>query len=115
MDVIKSKEGVMLTKRDEIKNDGRSNQHFLEVLNRPTPEDTGEFDDEDFIPESEPIIDVDPAKAEIYAAFKEMRNETAGGVDSLTFEILKTDLEPPVDFLRYFLQKVWKKEQIPED
>lgn len=108
MDVIKSKEGVMLTKRDEINNDGRSNQHFLEVLNRPTPEDTGEFDDEDFIPESEPIIDVDPAKAEIYAAFKE--NGTAGGVDSLTVEILKADLETSVDVLHYVLRKVWEKE-----
>ena len=114
MDMIKSKEGVLLTKQDEIQK--RWKEHFLKVLNRPAPRDTGEIDDEDVIPESEAIIDGNvPTKAEIYAAFKEMRNETAGGVDSLTFEILKTDLEPPVDFLRYFLQKVWKKEQIPED
>ena len=33
----------------------------------------------------------------------------------MTFEILKTDLETPVDVLRCFLQKVWEKEQIPED
>jgi len=78
MDMIKSKEGVLLTKQDEIHK--RWKEHFLEVLNRPAPEDTGEFDDQDVIPESEAIIDVDaPTKAEIYAAFKEMKNGTAGG------------------------------------
>lgn len=49
-------------------------------MNHPAPEDTGEFGDEDVIPESEAIIDVDaPTKAEIYAAFKKMKNGTAVG------------------------------------
>ena len=52
---------------------------------------------------------------EIYAALKEMKNGTAGGVDSLTVEILKADLETSVDVLYYFLHKVWEQEQIPED
>jgi len=79
MDMIKSKEGVLLTKQDEIQK--RWKEHFLEVLNHPAPEDTGEFGDEDVIPESEAIIDVDaPTKAEIYAVFKEMKNRTAGGL-----------------------------------
>ena len=35
-------------------------------MNRPAPEDTGEFDEDEEIPESE--IDIDaPTKAEIYA------------------------------------------------
>ena len=47
-----------------------------------SPEDTVVFDDEDVIPESEAIIDIDvPTKAEIYAAFKEMKNGTVRGVD----------------------------------
>ena len=111
MDMIKSKEGVLLTKQDEIQKQWK--EHFLEVLNRPAPEDTGEFDDEDVIPESEALIDVDvPTKAEIYA---EMKNGSAGGVDSLTVEIIKADLETSVDILYYFLHKVWEQEQIPED
>ena len=101
MDMIKSKEGVLPTKQDEIQK--RWKEHFLKVLNRPAPEDTGEFDDEDVIPESEAIIDVDaPTKTEIYAAFKEMKNGTA-------------DLETSVDVLHYFLHKVWEQEQIPKD
>ena len=40
------------------------------------------FDDEDAIPKSEAIIDIDvPTKAEIHAAFKEMKNGTVRGVD----------------------------------
>jgi len=60
---------VPLTKQDEIQKQWK--EHFLEVLNHPAPEDTGEFDDQDVIPESEAIIV--PTKAEIYAAFKEMK------------------------------------------
>ena len=87
--------------------------HFLEVLNRPAPEDTVDFDEDDEIPESE--IDVDaPTKAEICAALKEMKNGTAGGDDSLTVEILKANLETSVDVLYHLLHKVWEQEQIPE-
>ena len=112
IDMIKSKDGVLLTKQDEILK--RWKEHFLQVLNRPAPEDTGEFEEDDEIPESE--IDVDaPTKAEIHVALKEMKNGTAGGVDSLTIEILKADLETSVDVLYYFLHKVWEQEQIPED
>ena len=109
MDMIKSKDGVLLTKQDEIQK--RWKEHFLEVLNRPAPEDTGEFDEDNGIPESE--IDVDaPTKGEICATLKEMKNEAAGGVDSLTVEILKADLETSVDVLYYFLHKVWEQEQM---
>ena len=55
IDAIKSKDGVLLTKQDEIQK--RWEEHFLEVLNHPAPEDTGEFDEDYEIPESE--IDVD--------------------------------------------------------
>ena len=111
MDMIKSKEAVPLTKQDEIQKWWK--EHFLEVLNRPAPEDTGEFDDQDVIPETDAIIV--PTKAEIYAAFKEMKNRITGEVDSLTIEILKADLETSVDVLHYFLHKVWEQEQILED
>ena len=55
--MIKSKEGVMLTKQDETQK--RWKEHFLEVLNCPAPEDIGEFDDNDLISESEANIDID--------------------------------------------------------
>ena len=98
-----------------MKSKKRWKEHFLQVLNRPAPEDTGEFDeDDDEIPESEIEVDA-PTKAEIYAALKEMKNGTAGGVHSLTVEILKAGLETSVDVLYYFLHKVWEQEQIPED
>ena len=113
-DMIKSKEGVLLTKQDEIQK--RWKEHFLEVLNHPAPEDTGEFDNKDVISESEANIDIDvPTKAEIYAAIREIKNGTTGRVDRLTVEILKADLETSVDVLHYYLHKVREQEQIPED
>ena len=79
-DMIKSEEGVLLTKQDEIQR--RWKEHFLEVLNHPAPEDTGEFDNKDVISESEANIDIDVAtKAEIYAALREIKNRTTGGVN----------------------------------
>ena len=38
---LKNKEGVLVTNQDEIQK--RWKEHFLEVLNRPAPEDAGEF------------------------------------------------------------------------
>ena len=111
-DMIKSKEGVLLTKQDEVQK--RWKKHFLEVMNCPAPEDKGEFDDEDVISESEANIDIDaPTKAEIYAAFKEMKNETAGGIDRLKrVSDFKGRL---VAVLHYRLHKACEQEQIPED
>ena len=87
---MKKKGEVRPSKQDEIQK--RWKEHFLEVLNRPAPEDNLEFDDEAGIPE--PEIDVDALrKAENYAALKEKENGTAGGVDSLTVEMLKAELE----------------------
>ena len=63
--MTKSKDGVLLTKEDEIQK--RWKEPFLQVLNRPAPEDTGEFDEDDEISESEIEVDA-PTKAEIYAA-----------------------------------------------
>lgn len=83
-------------------------------MNRPALEDAVEFDGDDGIPDPEIAVEA-PTRVEIYAALKEMKNGTAGGVDSLTIEILKADLETGLDVLHYFLHKVWEQEQLPED
>ena len=55
----------------------------------------------------DPEIAIDaPAKADINAALKEMKNGTAGGVDSLTAEILKADLGTYVDILHCLLLRI---------
>ena len=109
--MVKSKDGVLLTKQDEIQK--RWKEHFLEVLNRPAPEEEAEVDEDDGNTDPEIAIDA-PTKTEIYAALKEMKNGTARGVDSLTAEIL-ADLETSVDILHCLLRKVWEQEQLPGD
>ena len=49
MDMVKNKDGVLLTNQDEIQK--RWKEYFLEVLNRPAPEDKGEPDGDDGIPD----------------------------------------------------------------
>ena len=114
MDMVKNKDGVLLTNQDEIQK--RWKEHFLEVLNRPAPEEAGEFDEDDGIPDPEITVDSPTSlRAETYAALKEMKNKTARGVDSLTIKILKAHLEISLDVLHYFLHKVWEQEQFPGD
>ena len=111
--MVKSKDGLLLTNQDEIQK--RWKEHFLEVLNRPAPEDTRQFEEHDGIPD--PKIAVDAHKPEISAALKGMKNRAAGGVDGLIVEILTADLETSrsADILHYFLHEVWEQEQLPED
>ena len=68
MDMVKNKDGVLLTNQDEIQK--RWKEHFLAVLNRPAPEDAGEFDGDDGIPDPEIAVGA-PTRAEIYDALKE--------------------------------------------
>ena len=100
MDMVKNKDGVLLTNQDEIQK--RWKEHFLEVLNRPAPEDAGKIDGDDGTSDPEIAVGA-PTRAEIYEALKETNNGTAGEVDSLTIEVLKADLETSLDVLHYFL------------
>lgn len=62
MEKVKNIDGVLLTNQDEIQK--RQKEHFLKVLNRPAPEDAGEFDGDDVIPDPEITVDA-PTRAEI--------------------------------------------------
>ena len=46
---------------------------------------------------------------------KNTAEQLGDGVDSLTIEILKADLETCLDVLHYFLHEVWEQEQRPVD
>jgi len=52
--MVKNKDGVQLTNQDEIEKIWK--EHFLEVLNLPVPEDTGQVEEDDGIPDPE-IVD----------------------------------------------------------
>ena len=87
-DSIRSKEGILLTKEEEVKK--RWKEHFAEVLNRPPPT-RSEVESEAY----ETLeIETGPAThAEIRTAIQQLKNGKAGGVDGVTTELMKADIE----------------------
>ena len=53
--------------------------------------------------------------AEIRTAIQQMKNGKAGGVDGVTTELMKADLETTVAVLYELLLKIWESERIPND
>ena len=81
-DSVRSKEGILLLrKEEEVKK--RLKKHFAEGLNRPPPTQS-EVECE----ACEPVT-----QAEIRTAIKQMKNGKAGGVDGMTAELMRADLE----------------------
>ena len=109
-DSIRSKEGILLTKEEEVKK--RWKEHFAEVLNRPPPT-RSEVESEAY----ETLeIETGPAThAEIRTAIQQLKNGKAGGVDGVTTELMKADIETTVAVLYELLLKIWESERVPND
>ena len=54
-------------------------------------------------------------KTEIRAALKSMKNGKAAGCDDIPVEILKADVTTTTDVLYQLFNKIWEKEEIPEE
>ena len=109
-DSVRSKEGILLTKEEEVKK--RWKEHFAEVLNRPPPT-RSEVESEACEP-----LEIETGlvtHAEIRTAIEQMKNGKAGGVDGMTTELTKADLETTVAVLYELLLKVWESETVPND
>ena len=109
-DSVRSKEGILLTKEEEVKK--RWKEHFAEALNRPPPT-WSEVESE----AGEPL-EIETgliSHAEIRTAINQMKNGKAGGVDGMTTELMKADLETTVAVLYELLLKIWESERVPND
>ena len=111
VEMIRSKDGRMLSKEEEIKS--RWKQHFEEVLNRPAPVQTPEINVN--VPEDEDIESGFVTKEEIKAAIRATQNGKSAGVDEVVVELLKSDLETAAKVLEKLYQRVWNEEEVPED
>ncbi len=109
--MVKDKNGNLLT--DEYKIRDRWKEHFTEVLNREDPESIAEVDEEQEILED--ISIEPPTQAEIREALKDMKTGKAPGIDSITTELLRADIDTTVQILHQFFTEVWDKEMVPED
>jgi hypothetical protein len=86
------------------------------VLNRPDPSEPAEIDNNQI---EELDIDVTPSiKEEIRWALRNMKNRKnrkAPGIDNISAELLKADLETSTDQISKILDLVWIRENVPSD
>jgi len=109
-DSVRSKDGILVTEEDEVKKKWK--EQFAEVQNRPHPT-RSELESEACEPlkiETGPLTD-----AEIRTAIKQMKNGKAGGVDGVTTELMKADLQTTVAVLYELLLMIWESQRVPND
>ena len=85
IDMVKDKDGNLLTKDDEIRK--RWGEHFDEVLNRPAPSSVADIDEE-----TECIDNIEVGyitRDEIRIAMHKMKKGKSAGIDSITIELLR--------------------------
>ena len=111
VDMVKDREGKLLSKEDGVRK--RSQEHFMEVLNRPDPETVAEVVDDSDI--NEEIKEGPITKLEIKNAIKDMKNGKAAGINNNTVEMMKADIDTTVDVLLDLLSLIWEEERIPDD
>ena len=90
----------------------------MEVLNRPDPVNTVKImddDDDDDDHNSEEIEDEPVTKLEIKNAIKDMKNGKATGIDNITVEMMKANIDTTVNALHDTFRLIWEEEGIPED
>ena len=93
--MVKSKEGKLLTKEDEAK--ARWKEHFMEVLSRPVPEVVIEMEEADAVNNS--INTGEITREEIRSALRDMKSGKAPGIDSITADLLRVDIDTTVSVL----------------
>lgn len=97
----------------------RWTEHFKEVLNREPPQNpiTIMDDDEeelDFQEVIEEIADTKPTLGEVEEAVRKLKSGKTPGIDNITAELLKTDIEFSTIKIHELLSKIWKFEVIPD-
>ena len=110
--LIENKSRVLKSKlREEMRK--RWAEHFAEVLNREEPIEPVR-DEESQTEEIEEIDCTKPRLAEIKTAIKGLKNGKASGIDDITSEMLKADINFTAKRVKELLDKVWEQEKTPE-
>jgi hypothetical protein len=107
---VKAKDGSALpTEREQA---ARWVEHFQEVLNRPEPDEPADPN----VAGADLDIDISPpSRAEVRKAISLMKSGKAPGVDGITSEFLKADIEVATDVLHNLFTAIWSKEALPDD
>ena len=111
---VKNKNGDLLKSKEARME--RWKERFEEVLNRnppeePAGEESNEEDEEEF--EELDISTEPPSIQEIKNAVKALKNDKAPGVDQITAEMLKADIEQTSSELKKIFDIIWEQEIVP--
>ena len=68
----------------------------------------------DFQEAIEKIADTEPTLGEVKEAVKKLKSGKAPGIDNITAELVKTDIEFSTIKIHELLSKIWKFQVIPE-
>ena len=92
----------------------RWTEYFKEVLNREDP--INPITEEEEVELKDMIEEIDtqePTPDEVREVIKGLQNGKAPGIDSITAELLKADIEFSTQKVHQLLQKIWQQEKIP--
>ena len=109
---MKDKNGKILSNPEEQKT--RWAEHFNEILNRPPPNETFEFNQIEEIDEL-PILMTLINQIEAKNATERLTNHKAAGEDKVTAELLKATSDENLEKLVDFYNNIWMLEEIPKD
>ena len=106
---IVDRQGRLLT--TEAEKEARWVEHFSEVLNRPPPTTEAEvqYPDTDLDVSTAP-----PAKEEIIAAIRSLKNGKSPGQDNLNAELFKAEPELAAQVLQPLFTTIWEEKQLPD-
>lgn len=108
--VIRDKDGNALTNENKIRS--RWHEHFSEVLNRDPPKEEAEIEPG----EENSRIETGPVDThEIKNAIKKLKNNKAPGIDNITSELLKADIDTTAQWLKKLYDEIWEKEETPSE
>ena len=85
----------------------------MEILNRPVPEVVIEMEEADVVYNS--INTGEITREEIRSALRHMKSGKAPGIDSITADLLRVDIDTTVSVLYELFNKIWEEESIAED
>lgn len=108
---VKSKEGNILTDKDQVKD--RWREHFCELLNRPAP--ARRYHPSQQLWEELDIDTSEPSEEEVEKAINKLKNNKSAGTDSVTAELIKCGGQPTRARFHSLLLKIWQEEQVPLD
>ncbi|CAG4959526.1 unnamed protein product [Colias eurytheme] len=110
---LRDKDGQLITTSEGQL--ARWREHFKDVFHNPSNDC---YQDPPRTTMASQLLDIDtasPSKEEVKKAILSLKDSKAPGIDLLSAEMLKADIEVSVQALTPLLERIWASEELPED